>query len=89
MSTTYRFPEDIRFRVIGDEAVVLRLGAGRVLGLNPIGTRILELVEQGRSDAEVIDTLIVETGEAREILEQDVATFLAELVENGILSRNT
>lgn len=85
----YRLADDVRFRVIGGEAVVLRLQEGRVLGLNPTGTRILELVEAERSYREIVAILAAESDGDPErpepALESDVSSFLEALLKRGIV----
>ena len=41
---------DVAWQQIGDEAVVMSLGEGRVLGLNPTGTLLWSLVEERDED---------------------------------------
>ena len=76
---------DVRFRVIDAEGVVVRQGAGEVLVLNDIGTRILALADGVTPVARWIDTLLGEFEVARPVLERDVLAFAAELVEQGLL----
>jgi hypothetical protein len=76
---------DVRFRVIDAEGVVVRQGAGEVLVLNDLGTRILALADGVTPLALWIDTLLGEFDVDRPILERDVVAFAAELVEQGLL----
>jgi hypothetical protein len=76
---------DVRFRVIDAEGVVVRQGAGEVLVLNDIGTRILALADGVTAVEHWIDTLLGEFEVARPVLECDVLAFAAELVEQGLL----
>ncbi|MDA8019632.1 MAG: PqqD family protein [Thermoanaerobaculia bacterium] len=85
MKRHYRLREDIRFRVVGDEAVVLQLAGSQVMGLNPTGTRILELVEAGQKPEDIVETLTLETEGDPETVRKDVEAFLAELVEQAVL----
>ena len=38
-------PEDVVHRMVGDEAVLLQLDSGVYYGLDPVGSRIWELLE--------------------------------------------
>jgi Coenzyme PQQ synthesis protein D (PqqD) len=76
---------DVRFRVIDAEGVVVRQGAGEVLVLNDIGTRILALADGVTPVTHWIDTLLGEFEVARPVLERDVLAFAVELVEQGLL----
>ncbi|MBZ0112302.1 MAG: PqqD family protein [Thermoanaerobaculia bacterium] len=83
----YRLPAEVRYRVVADEAVILRLAAGRVLGLNWTGTRILALLEGGASESEVVDQLVNEVEADQQELAADVAAFIQELMDAGVIER--
>jgi len=76
---------DVRFRVIDEEGVVVRQGAGEVLVLNEVATRILTLADGAASIARWIDALLGEFDVDRGQLTADVLAFAAELVEQGLL----
>ena len=85
--THLQTPADLRFRVIDSEALVLRQDAAEVLGLNPVGTRILQAIAEGALAGEIMTKLEGEFEVDREALLEDVQSFLAELIENGLLNR--
>lgn len=75
---------DVAWQTIGDEAVVMSLAEGRVLGLNPTGALVWSLVEEQDEEglvAAVVDRFLVGTESARE----DVRGFLSLLRERGLL----
>ena len=75
---------DVAWQQIGDEAVVMSLGEGRVLGLNPSGTLLWSLVEKQNEDGLVkalVKRFATDEGEARE----DVRCFLGLLRERGLV----
>ena len=75
---------DVAWQQIGDEAVVMSLGEGRVLGLNPTGTLLWSLVEERDEDglvAAVLERFATDEGRARE----DVRGFLTLLRERGLV----
>ncbi len=75
---------DVAWQTIGDEAVVMSLAEGRVLGLNPTGALVWSLVEERDEEglvAAVVDRFLVGTESARE----DVRGFLSLLRERGLL----
>ena len=49
MSSSYKVSPDIRYRVIDDEAVVVRQREGDVLVLNQVAARVLQLVDENLS----------------------------------------
>ncbi len=75
---------DVAWQRIGDEAVVMSLGEGRVLGLNPTGTLLWSLVEERDEDglvAALVERFETDEAEARE----DVRGFLTLLRERGLV----
>lgn len=77
---------DVRYRRVGDEAVVVRQEAAEVVVLNAVAARILELVDQGHSRGEMIEVLLQEFDVDRERLAADLTTFLDELQAGGVIA---
>lgn len=75
---------DLAWQRIGDEAVVMSLAEGRVLGLNPTGALVFSLVEERDEDglvAAVVERFETDEASARD----DVRAFLALLRERGLV----
>ena len=75
---------DLAWQQIGDEAVVMNLGQGRVLGLNPTGTLLWSLVEERDEDglvAALVERFATDADQAR----ADVRAFLMLLRERGLV----
>jgi len=81
----YRRPDDLRFRVLDGEAVVLLQRSAEALGLDAVGSRILELCDGTRPLSAIVDLLEAEFDVERERLAADVERFAGELVEAGLL----
>ena len=78
----FRARDDVRFRLIADEAVVIRQRVAEVIVLNEVGGRILELLagsDSGLTRAELVSALVEEYDVDSETLHRDVEEFLAEL----------
>jgi len=78
-----RHPE-VAWQTIGDEAILMSLEEGRVLGLNPTGALVWSLVEERDEDglvAAVVERFATEGVQARE----DVRSFLSLLRERGLV----
>lgn len=70
---------------LGDETVILHLTRGIYFGLDAVGTVIWERLQAGDTPA-AIGTHIRETFEgAPETVEQDVTTFLEQLLEHELI----
>jgi PqqD family protein of HPr-rel-A system len=72
---------------VGDETVILHLKSGTYFGLDAIGTRIWELLQQGMAASAICDRLQEEFEVEREVLEADARRFLTELEANDIVVR--
>ncbi|HSO21361.1 MAG TPA: PqqD family protein [Chondromyces sp.] len=87
MTTSFKVAADVRYRVIGDEAVVVRQLEGDVLVLNEVAARVLQLAGEGLSQAEICGRLAGEFEAPEADLPRDVERFLAELEELAVLER--
>ena len=68
-----------------DGAVVLDILHGQMFRANLVGSRILELLKQGRTAEQIADELSNEFGVARETARTDVQEFLAHLEKHQLL----
>lgn len=89
LSTVFRHVDDIRYRIIDDEAVVIRQEAGEVMGLNPTGARLLELIDAKKNVEGLLDAMGDEFQMERDELQRDVFRFLQELLEAGVIEEST
>jgi hypothetical protein len=75
---------DVAWQTIGDEAVLMSLAEGRVLGLNPTAALVWSLV--GERDEDGLVAAVVERfATDRERARADVRGFLAVLRERGLV----
>jgi hypothetical protein len=81
----FRPRRDVRFRVVGDEGVLVRQEAGEVIAVNEVGASVLALLDSRRSVGNILDALLEEYDVDRASLSSDVFRFLAELQEAGVL----
>jgi hypothetical protein len=80
-----RRQRDLAWQRIGDEAVVMSLAEGRVLGLNPAGALVWSLIEERDEDgivAAVVERFATSADEAR----ADVRGFVALLRQRGLVA---
>ena len=75
---------DVVFRTLDGEAVLLRLDTGTYYGLEPVGTRIWELIIEHGSLRGVLDAMLREFDVDAARLESDVVRLAAELCANGL-----
>jgi hypothetical protein len=80
-----RVPEPVVTRKVGDETVILSLESGMYYGLDPVGSRFIELLETGASLESVIDRMSGEYAVSDEQLEADLLKLSEEMLANGLL----
>ena len=78
-------PEDVIFRELEGEAVILNLTTGVYFGLNEVGTRAWMKLAESRSVRMVVVALAEEYDVDRATLEQDVLGLLADLIDKGLV----
>ena len=80
-----RVPEHVLMRRVGEEHVLLNLDDENYYGLNPVGSRLIELAESGATLAQIIDQLMAEFDTSREQLESDVRRVATDLIAAGLI----
>jgi len=77
--------DDIAACDIDDEKVMMSIERGQYYGLDPVGSRVWELIEEPVKVSALIDELLLRYDVDRETCEQDVLAFLEELYEDGLV----
>lgn len=72
-------PAQVLARDIGGEAVILDLESGVYFGLDPVGTRIWQLLGERKSLAETCEAMLAEYDVARADIERDVLALVEKL----------
>lgn len=70
---------------LGEETVILHLGSGIYFGLDPVGTRIWELLAEGATPAAIRARMQDEFDVAPEVLRADIGVFLESLLTHAIV----
>ena len=73
-------------REVGGETMLLNLSTGTYFGLDAVGGRFWQLLEQGKSGPEARDVLLDEYEVARDVLDHDLEALLGDLVANGLVA---
>ena len=81
-----RIPDDVVFRDLDGEGVLLNLATGTYFGLNTTGTRVWHLVQDGKTLDEVVAALVDDFQVSVETATADVAALLDELAAKGLVS---
>ena len=85
LDKSVRIPDDVVFRELQGEAVILSLESSTYFGLDPIGTRIWQLCETHGSLRAVFDAMHDEFDASDDVLQADLLAFVDELSANGLL----
>ena len=80
-----KIPDDVMFRILGDEAVILNLASGVYFGLDTVGTRMWQLMSEHGSTDKVVELLLEEYEVEEEHLRGDLDKLIEQLSEKGLV----
>jgi len=76
---------DIVFRELDGEAVILNLESGIYFGLDQVGTRIWQLIQEHGSLQKVFETMCDEFDVGSDALERDLLELMDDLCAKGLV----
>lgn len=79
-------PADVVAREVGGETMLLDLASGTYFGLDEVGAKVWQTLEDGRSPAQACDAIFAAYEVERDILECDVLALLEQLLESGLIT---
>jgi hypothetical protein len=85
LDTPLVIPEDVIFRELDGEAVILNLATGMYFGLDEIGTRLWALVTESGTLRHAVDVMAREYEVERPTLEGDVLELAGRLMDKGLV----
>jgi hypothetical protein len=80
-----KIPDDVMFRILGDEAVILNVASGVYFGLDAVGTRMWQLMSEHGSTDKVVETLLEEYEVGETQLRRDLDKLIEQLSEKGLV----
>jgi hypothetical protein len=83
--TRYKAVPEHLYCDLNGEAVVLSLENGRYYGMNSVGARIWELVQDPRSAGEIEQAILLEYDVEAEVCRQQVSAFLQTMLGEELL----
>lgn len=84
-STPVRLLPDVVSRVVAGEALIIELKSGHYFGLDPVGTRIWELIGAGKTFGGILEGVLAEFEVQPERARADLERLLGELDEKGLI----
>jgi len=79
--------EQVRSTHNQDGAVVLDIRQGQMFRLNPVGSRMFELLKLGYPESRIVDEISREFGAARDTVEIDLREFLSQLAKHCLVQQ--
>lgn len=78
--------DDLTWREVGDELLILKLSTGTYLTLNVVGKELWSKLEEGATAAQLAESLVERYGISSEQAAEDVAAFIDDLTSSGLLT---
>jgi Coenzyme PQQ synthesis protein D (PqqD) len=75
----------VKARQIGDDTVILDLATGTYFGLDAVGARMWQLMEEGKTLSEICDVMGLEYEVSRSELEGDLISLVEELLVRNLV----
>jgi hypothetical protein len=85
LATSFIVPEDVIFRELDGEAIILNLATGIYFGLDEIGTRVWALLTETGTLGHAVDVMAGEYDVDRAELERDVLELAGGLLAKGLI----
>jgi hypothetical protein len=89
LNDSVRIPDQVATRRMGNEMILLNLETGTYFGLDAVGSRFLELLEQNGVLASAHRTMLQEFDVASKVLETDLLRLAEEMCAKGLLQANS
>ena len=81
-----RIADDVVFRDLSGEAVILNLSSGVYFGLDDVGTRMWHLLAEHGDGEKVVSTLLDEYDVEEARLRRDFDALLRQLTDKGLVT---
>lgn len=85
LDRTVRISDDAVFRELDGEAVILQLDDGVYFGLDPVGTRLWQLIDEHGRLRPVFETALAEFEVEPDVLERDLLDLVGQLAAKRLV----
>jgi hypothetical protein len=86
LNSRVRIQDEVLFQELQREAVLLNLKTGMYLGLNEMGTRIWQLLQEDGALSRVVAVMLQEYDVTEERLAQDLLDLVGQMEKQGLLA---
>ncbi len=81
-----RIPDEVVFREVGGEMVILNLATGTYFGLDGVGTRLWQLLAEHGGTERAVEVMLTEYDVDEPRLRRDVDALVRTLVDTGLVA---
>ena len=85
MASKVRIPDSIAVHDLKGELLLLNSATGVSVSLDPMGTRMWQLIQEHHALDKVLDALLHEYNVTEAQCEQDLLSFMARMLEQGFI----
>jgi uncharacterized protein YcgL (UPF0745 family) len=78
---------DVLYQAIGEEAVLLNLNNDHYYGLDDVGTRMWQLLQEHGEPEAVVQQMVIEYEAREEVVRCDLAALITQLEGAGLIRR--
>jgi hypothetical protein len=89
LDTHISIPETVYTQEVGEETILLDTQGGRYFSLDPVGTRIWQLLRQHGALRPVYETILAEYDVTPERLEADLLGLVEKMTDKGLAKIDT
>ena len=82
----YRVSDTLRTTHSQDGAILLDVHQGQIFNLNLVGSKILELINNGETESNIVTVISREFNASREVVGNDVRQFIESLEKHKLVS---
>ena len=81
----YKLREDIVYRIVEKEAILLDIAKGEHYSLNKTATEVVLLIEKGKSVGALLTYMANKYLKEKAVLEKDITLFINDLLQRNII----
>lgn len=86
--TPLRLSEHVRYVRMGDQVIVADMRSGRYLGLDDVGARIWDMIDEGATRVAIVEHVSDEYDVSVELLERDVERLIRDLLKRRLIEQD-
>lgn len=81
----YKISEGVRSTHGRDGAIVLDVNQGLMFNVNPVGSMVIELLERGSTETEVVSVICREFNVSQKMVQGDIREFIESMKQHRLI----